>query len=130
MAPRAPLPPADLQARYAQRRRPTRAGSRALAAGTARRRDAASAHRRARAAPTGTGQPTPARARTRRVGPLDHAHRAVRRSARPAPRQRPKAEREHGGKSGLLYVFMPPLARLEDYLDLLAAVEATPQSWA
>jgi uncharacterized protein (DUF2126 family) len=37
----------------------------------------------------------------------------------------PKAERAQGGKSSLLYVFMPPLARLEDYLDLLAAVEAT-----
>jgi len=37
----------------------------------------------------------------------------------------PKAEREHGGKSGILYVFMPPLARLEDYLALLAAVEST-----
>jgi uncharacterized protein (DUF2126 family)/transglutaminase-like putative cysteine protease len=37
----------------------------------------------------------------------------------------PKAEREHGGKSGVLYVFMPPLARLEDYLALLRAVEQT-----
>jgi uncharacterized protein (DUF2126 family)/transglutaminase-like putative cysteine protease len=37
----------------------------------------------------------------------------------------PKAENEHGGKSGVLYVFMPPLARLEDYLNLLEAVEAT-----
>lgn len=36
----------------------------------------------------------------------------------------PKAE-TIGTKSGVLYVFMPPLARLEDYLDLLAAVEAT-----
>lgn len=30
-----------------------------------------------------------------------------------------------GNASGVLYIFMPPLARLEDYLDLLAAVEAT-----
>ncbi|HEX2543457.1 MAG TPA: transglutaminase family protein, partial [Ramlibacter sp.] len=37
----------------------------------------------------------------------------------------PKAEREFGGRSGVLYVFMPPLARLEDYLELLTAVEAT-----
>jgi uncharacterized protein (DUF2126 family)/transglutaminase-like putative cysteine protease len=36
----------------------------------------------------------------------------------------PKAE-TIGSASGVLYVFMPPLARLEDYLDLLAAVEAT-----
>jgi uncharacterized protein (DUF2126 family) len=37
----------------------------------------------------------------------------------------PKAEAEAGGKSGVLYVFMPPLAELEHYLELLAAVEAT-----
>lgn len=32
-----------------------------------------------------------------------------------------------GEKSGVLYVFMPPLEKLEHYLDLLAAVEATAQ---
>ncbi|MBO9649565.1 MAG: transglutaminase family protein [Variovorax sp.] len=36
----------------------------------------------------------------------------------------PAAEKV-GTASGVLYVFMPPLARLEDYLDLLSAVEAT-----
>jgi uncharacterized protein (DUF2126 family)/transglutaminase-like putative cysteine protease len=39
----------------------------------------------------------------------------------------PKAERDHGGKTGLLYVFMPPFQRLEDYLELLGAIEATAQ---
>ena len=38
----------------------------------------------------------------------------------------PKAEAV-GERSGVLYVFMPPLARLEDYLELLAAIEATAQ---
>ncbi len=36
----------------------------------------------------------------------------------------PKAEAV-GEKSGVLYVFMPPLSELEDYLELLAAVEST-----
>lgn len=36
----------------------------------------------------------------------------------------PKAEAV-GKKSGVLYIFMPPLEKLEDYLDLLTAVEAT-----
>jgi uncharacterized protein (DUF2126 family) len=41
----------------------------------------------------------------------------------------PKAEREaeaqHGGRRGVMYVFMPPLRFLEDYLALLAVLEAT-----
>jgi uncharacterized protein (DUF2126 family) len=36
----------------------------------------------------------------------------------------PKAEAV-GQKSGVMYVFMPPLEKLEHYLDLLAAIEAT-----
>ncbi len=39
----------------------------------------------------------------------------------------PKAEAV-GEKSGVLYIFMPPLEKLEDYLDLLSAIEATAKS--
>ena len=38
----------------------------------------------------------------------------------------PKVEaREFGTGKGVLYVFMPPLATLDDYLDLLSAIEVT-----
>jgi uncharacterized protein (DUF2126 family)/transglutaminase-like putative cysteine protease len=37
----------------------------------------------------------------------------------------PRAEAQHGGHSGVLYVFMPPLQHLVDYLELLTHVEAT-----
>ncbi len=37
----------------------------------------------------------------------------------------PDAVAEFGGKNGVMYVFMPPLSRLEDYLTLLAAIEKT-----
>jgi uncharacterized protein (DUF2126 family)/transglutaminase-like putative cysteine protease len=36
----------------------------------------------------------------------------------------PKAEAV-GQKSGVIYIFMPPLEKLDDYLDLLTAIEAT-----
>jgi uncharacterized protein (DUF2126 family) len=45
--------------------------------------------------------------------------------ARAAGPQAEAAAVAAGRKGGALYVFMPPLAVLDDYLDLLAAVEAT-----
>jgi len=39
-----------------------------------------------------------------------------------------RVESSHKGETGALYIFMPPMERLEDYLDLLAAVEATAQT--
>ncbi len=41
------------------------------------------------------------------------------------PKAEREAERRHGGKRSVIYVFMPPLRHLEDYLALLAALEAT-----
>ncbi|MET0384149.1 MAG: transglutaminase family protein [Burkholderiaceae bacterium] len=42
-----------------------------------------------------------------------------------SPKDGPGAERRAAAPSGVLYVFMPPLEQLEDYLELLAAIEAT-----
>ena len=51
------------------------------------------------------------------------------------PKAKKEADAKAAGKAsmgaaekGALYIFMPPMERLEDYLDLLAAVEATAQS--
>jgi uncharacterized protein (DUF2126 family)/transglutaminase-like putative cysteine protease len=55
----------------------------------------------------------------------DHVRTALCVEARDPRRSNgPKAE-QLGEQTVVLYVFMPPLARVEDYLDLLAAVEAT-----
>jgi uncharacterized protein (DUF2126 family) len=44
------------------------------------------------------------------------------------PKEKAKAAAGSRGETGALYIFMPPQERLEDYLDLLAAVEATAQT--
>jgi uncharacterized protein (DUF2126 family) len=48
----------------------------------------------------------------------------------PARANGPKAEKanwEQPGQTGVLYIFMPPLGEIEDYLNLVAAIEATAQ---
>jgi uncharacterized protein (DUF2126 family)/transglutaminase-like putative cysteine protease len=115
MAPVAPLPPAAaLQARFAQ-------------GATGPRTEAPRVHqdprgREAAAHPGGSGQSQPP-ARFESAQALTRTALCVE-VRDPRRANGPKAEAV-GEKSGVLYVFMPPLARLEDYLDLVAAVEAT-----
>ncbi|MBT9475258.1 DUF2126 domain-containing protein [Polaromonas sp.] len=44
------------------------------------------------------------------------------------PKDKARDAASSRGETGALYIFMPPQERLEDYLDLLAAVEATAQT--
>ncbi|NBO89471.1 MAG: IMP dehydrogenase, partial [Betaproteobacteria bacterium] len=46
----------------------------------------------------------------------------------PARAHGPAADGQAGSGSSVLYVFMPPLTRLEDYLELLSAIEATAEA--
>ncbi len=80
---------------------------------------------------TGTGQTEPSDF-ARVPGPHESAHWVTRTALcvevrDPRRANGPKAE-TLGESSGVLYIFMPPLERLEDYLDLLAAIETTAKS--
>ncbi|RYF07947.1 MAG: transglutaminase family protein [Comamonadaceae bacterium] len=137
--PAAPLAPANaLQARYAKatgastgmaaagRDVPYLAGS--AAPGEARRQGQGLAQGSREA--LSPGQPEPAglaAAPARFTSAQGHTRTALCVEARdPRRANGPKAEAV-GDKTSVLYVFMPPLALLDDYLDLLAAVEATAQ---
>jgi len=116
-APQQPLPAATaLQARYAQQAVPRPAEARrAFQAG------------KGSSAALQSGQPDPhAAALPARFASAHGLTRTAMCVEVRDPRRAngPKAELA-GEKYGVLYVFMPPLARLDDYLDLLAAVEAT-----
>ena len=123
MAPRDGLPPAAaLQARHAQREVAPRTEAPRVAQDAYGRQDAP-------AAAGAPGQPQPQDPSHRQPERFQSAQ-ALTRTALcvevrdPRRANGPKAEAV-GQKSGVLYVFMPPLARLEDYLHLLSAVEAT-----
>ena len=98
--------------------------ARAARAGAACAADAERQQATASASAIRSQHRTPAAAR--RVGALDHAHGAVRRSARPAPRHRTDRPKR-SVRQRLSACCMSSCRRsreLEDYLDLLAAVEA------
>jgi uncharacterized protein (DUF2126 family)/transglutaminase-like putative cysteine protease len=80
----------------------------------------------AKAGSAGVGEPEAFPQRPARFeSAKGHARTALCIEARDPSRANGPAAEKAARKSSLLYVFMPPLARLEDYLDLLAAVEAT-----
>ncbi|MBI2768758.1 MAG: transglutaminase family protein [Burkholderiales bacterium] len=114
MAPREPLgAAAALQARYAS-------PPRVMQGAAGRYETAGNAHEPGQTEPADFVKPP-----TRFESAKGHYRTALCVEARdPRRANGPKAEAK-GEKTGMLYIFMPPLERLEDYLDLLAAVEAT-----